>query len=116
MSLNFIQKTMIVTGLFLMALVGLFPPWVSNVDVLEENEVKPAYLEPGGRHFLFWPPKPTIAERRLVISREIDYSRLILEWIVIAISTGCALGVAAILQEPPARQSVSQPQTQARAA
>ncbi len=101
------QKIVLVVGLFLMALVGLFPPWTSNVDVLDDNDVKPAYYEPGGRRFLFLPPKPMMAEKRLIITQDIDYSRLVVEWTVMGLLTVSALGVFQILKEQ-APQGVSQ--------
>lgn len=101
MDLRTRQKTVLVVGLFLIALIGLFPPWVSSVDVLDSttNEVKPGYLEPGGRAFLFAPPKPTMSEKNLIISRSLDYERLIIEWLVIAFFAVSVAGLIGLMEE-----------------
>lgn len=95
------QKTVLVVALFLIALIGLFPPWISNLDVLDSstNEVRPGYVEPGGRAFLFAPPKPVMSEKQLIISRSIDYSRLIVEWLVIGFFTASVLGLLTLMDE-----------------
>lgn len=99
------QKTVLVIGLFVIALIGLFPPWISNVDILDQttNEVRPGYLEPAGRGFLFSPPKPVMSEKNLIISRSIDYERLIVEWLVLGFFTFSVLGLLALMDDRKAQ-------------
>ncbi len=102
MNLKHNQKIVLVIGLFLISVIGLFPPFVSNVDVLDNatNDVRPAYTEPGGRHFVFAPAKPMISQKNLIITSEIDYSRLIIEWLAISFLTASVVGLMTVLNPP----------------
>lgn len=93
------QHMILVIGLAVMALLGLFPPSISSVDILDNNVVRAGYSEPAGRAFLFAPGKPAMTERTLVVTRSIDYSRLAVEWMVMAMFTVVALGVLSIAEE-----------------
>lgn len=116
MNLKHNQKIVMVIGLFLVSVIGLFPPFVSNVDVLDNatNDVRPGYTEPGGRHFVFAPAKPMISQKNLIITSEIDYSRLIIEWLVVAFMTASVVGLMAILDPPTMGfQKADRPQSRA---
>ncbi len=93
------QQIILIIGLGVMALLGLFPPAVSNVDLLAGNEIRAGYSEPAGRAFLWAPSKPVMNEKTLVITRSIDYSRLAVEWIVLGLLMGMGLMVAALVDE-----------------
>lgn len=93
------QTIILVIGLAVLGLIGLFPPRVASVDILKGNEVSPGYTEPAGRAFLFAPGEPLITEKTLVIQRSIDYSRLVVEWIVVGLFTAMAFGIVSLAEE-----------------
>jgi len=84
------SKKVIIAGLTLFLLSGLFPPWNSVVDN------KAVHLEKNiGYHLLFDPPEnPRI--RRVVASAEIDFPRLGLQWFLVV----CAAGAVLYLNRP----------------
>jgi hypothetical protein len=117
MNLKQSQKIALVAGLFLVSLIGLFPPLISKVDVLDNatNEVRPGYTEPAGRQFVFAPVKAMISQKNLIITSGIDYARLSVEWLVIAFLTASVLGLIGIV-DTVAMALQTDDRTEARAA
>lgn len=102
------QQIIVAIGLAVIALLGLFPPAISSIDVLAGNEVRPGYSEPAGRAFLWAPSKPVMTEKTLVVTRSIDYNRSVIEWIVVATFTAVALGILSIYED---RKRLAPPST-----
>jgi hypothetical protein len=100
------QRTILIVGLSLLILTGLFPPSSVRVQILRETSERLAsYDEPGGPRFLFAFPKPELSEKGpwyegqqldaseankkdngriyFLRSSNLDYRRLLLEWMII---------------------------------
>jgi hypothetical protein len=74
------QKKVIMAGLVVIVLMGLFPPWVHTVHV---KEIK---IDRAGSYgFLFSPPVP--AHKTLPLENfwgvRLDVSRLLIQWILV---------------------------------
>ncbi len=77
------QKKVIMAGLVVIVLMGLFPPWVHTVNV------KTIKIERAGNYgFMFSPPPP---EPNLPFLNEklwgvrLDVSRLLIQWILVVV-------------------------------
>jgi hypothetical protein len=105
--MNVRQRTIVILGLSLLTLTGLFPPSLVHVQILRESsEPVASYYEPGGYRFLFAFPKAELSEKGpwwyegqqldaseankkgnggtyFLRSSNIDYRRLLLEWLII---------------------------------
>jgi hypothetical protein len=104
--MNVRQRTIVILGLSLLTLTGLFPPSLVHVQILRESsEPVASYYEPGGYRFLFAFPKSELSEKGpwwyegqqldaseankkgnggtyFLRSWNIDYRRLLLEWLI----------------------------------
>src|SRR5262245_774501 len=126
--MNTRQRTILIVGLSLLILTGLFPPSSVHVQILgETSETIASYDESGLRRFLFALPKPELSEKGpwyegqqldaseannkdngriyFLRSSNIDYRRLLLEWLII-------VGIAAtgyLLMDISVRSSVASP-------
>lgn len=84
MDLNEKQKKLIVIGVAVIILMGLFPPWTYTF------KYKTAYSnEPAGYGFILSPPKKK--SKALAHGIELDITRLSVQWIIVLMATG--LGV-----------------------
>lgn len=83
MALNNNQRKIVMAGLILFLLMGLFPPWTYTLDVQSIHREKPANYA-----FIALPPKPE--STHLAHGVRIDISRLIVQWLVLtaAVSLG----------------------------
>ncbi|MCP4331655.1 MAG: hypothetical protein GY785_03275 [Gammaproteobacteria bacterium] len=81
MIINGKQKTLIVVGVLVFILAGLFPPWLYTLHVNNIDREKPAGYAP-----IFDPPYPENDDIRYGV--ELDVSRLTVQWVVILTATG----------------------------
>jgi hypothetical protein len=84
MPLNDNQRKIVMTGLILFLLLGLFPPWTYTLDAQSIHREKPAYYS-----FIALPPKPEF--NSVTHGVKIDISRLIVQWVILAAAV--SLGV-----------------------
>ena len=105
-----IQKKVLMAGLAVMLLMGLFPPWLKSsfTSSFDARSMSLAHEEPGqpsGRHFILFPPKPakahdvsrwgTVGPQHLGTVR-IDFGRLLVELMLAALATAVAVGFAGL--------------------
>lgn len=86
MYLNDKQQKIVIVGIVLFALMGLFPPWTYTVDAQAIHRERPA-----GYTLIISPPEPE--EKAIAFGVKIDISRLVIQWLVLVAATG--LGVIA---------------------
>lgn len=93
--MNLAQRIAIIAGFVLIALAGLFPPWVYTVRA--SNEVK--IVKPAPRGYpLFLAPQP---ERdHPLFGVQVDFARLAVEWVVVAAVTGGAVAALHLVRRP----------------
>lgn len=84
MNLNGRQRGIVVIGVVLFVLMGLFPPWTYTRYAQSIHSEKPA-----GYALIISPPGPE--KDAPAFGVKIDVSRLIVQWLVLAAATG--LGV-----------------------
>ena len=84
MILNDKQRKVVIVGVLLFVLMGLFPPWTYMYDWQSIHREKPA-----GYALIISPPGPE--ENGIPYGVRIDISRLIVQWLIIAAAT--SLGV-----------------------
>lgn len=84
MILNDKQRKIVIVGVVLFVLMGLFPPWTYTLDLQSIHREKPA-----GYALIVSPPEPERGSPAFGVT--IDISRLIVQWFVLAAATG--LGV-----------------------
>lgn len=85
MDFNKKQRTILIVGIVVMILMGLFPPWTATYNYKSQHS-----QHPRGYAFIATPPHFTlypIGSSGIVL----DISRLSLQWIVVLLATG--LGV-----------------------
>jgi len=82
--LNDKQRKIVIVGVVLFVLMGLFPPWTYTLDAPSVHREKPA-----GYALIISPPGPE--KHAPAYGVRIDISRLIVQWLVLAAATG--LGV-----------------------
>lgn len=78
------QRKIVIVGVVLFILMGLFPPWTYTLDAQSIHREKPA-----GYALIISPPGPE--KNAPAFGVKIDISRLIVQWLVLAATTG--LGV-----------------------
>ncbi len=84
------RRRVLVVGLVLAAIVGLFPPWERRA-VLDSGPV----VVQAGHAPLFLPPKPPLsASVRVMITYNVAYGRLLTYWAIILLATGAAYVLA----------------------
>lgn len=84
MNINEKQKKIIIIGVAVVILMGLFPPWTYTF------KYKTAYSnEPAGYGFILAPPKKKT--QAMAHGIELDIARLSVQWIIVLMATG--LGV-----------------------
>lgn len=79
--LNKRQRKIIVVGVVVIMMMGIFPPWKLTL-----NSHKFRDQEPAGYRLLINPP-----ESEGWYSAEIDLTRLLVQWILVVIGTGLAV-------------------------
>ena len=79
MVLNDKQRTVLIAGIAVFILMGLFPPWTLTV----ENDMFKAE-RPGHYGFIAVPPAPP--NDRLGL--KLNFSRLAVQWIMVVMATG----------------------------
>jgi hypothetical protein len=94
------QKKVIIVGLVLIVLMGLFPPWIHTFNVKAVN------IERAGNYgFMFSPPPP---ERNLSFLNEklwgvrLDVSRLLIQWILVVV---IVCGLVVLLKKDNVREA-----------
>ncbi len=84
MSINEKQKKIIIAGVVVIILMGVFPPWTYTF------KYKTAYSnEPAGYGFIIVPPEKK--NKGMTYGIELDITRLSIQWVIALLSTG--LGV-----------------------
>lgn len=83
MVLNNKQRIILIIGVLLFALMGLFPPWI-NTLYGEIHQVLPA-----GYAFIASPPNPKFLDGGV----SLDISRLVVQWFILIVVTGFGLVV-----------------------
>ena len=94
-SLNSKQVKILIGGLIVFVLIGLFPPWIQCVDSGHEG----AYLKterPAGYGPIFLPPLPEQSKKVLIfdeclIGVRLDIHRLYIQWLILIALTSCIL-------------------------
>ena len=86
MSLNNKQRIIIMVGLVLFILMGLFPPWTYTCARRSIRE------KPAGYALIILPPKPE--NNAAAFGVRIDIIRLFVQWSVLAAATGLGLLMA----------------------
>ena len=86
MNLNENQKKIVIAGVVLFVLMGLFPPWTYTLDHESTHRKRPA-----GYALILEPPGPE--STHVAFGVEIDVWRLLVQWLVL----GAAIGVALLL-------------------
>jgi len=94
-SLNSKQVKILIGGLIVFVLIGLFPPWIQCVDFGHEG----AYLKterPAGYAPIFLPPLPEQSKKVLIfdeclIGVRLDIHRLFIQWLILIALTSCIL-------------------------
>ena len=76
--MNSRQKTALWIGIIIIVIMGIYPPWEYTFG----KEYVPKITLPGGYWPIYGPPKPEGA------GTEIDFSRLLIQWIMVALVTG----------------------------
>jgi hypothetical protein len=84
MTINRKQKRLIIVGVLVFILAGLFPPWIYTLHVNRIDTEKPAGYAP-----IFDPPSPEKYNKYYGI--KLDVSRLAVQWIIIISATGLGL-------------------------
>jgi hypothetical protein len=85
--MNKIQKRIVVTGALIVILMGLIPPWTHTRSFRSaDNRTKPA-----GYFLIFTPPSP---ERGAAAGVDLDFKRLLVQWIITGIATGMGFALA----------------------
>ena len=77
------QKTILWIGIVLIVIMGLYPPWIitgSWQGGQTEN--------PGGYYFLTNPPTPDYKETTGIPGAKVDFSRLVIQWIIVVVIAG----------------------------
>jgi hypothetical protein len=91
------QKVVFLVGVGIIVMMGLIPPWYYHSVFTEEQRI--ACEINGDYGFLFSPPQPPSdlvrfkAKYTLIL---IDYSRLLVQWAVVAIATA---GIVLVLKD-----------------
>ncbi len=89
MSLNFNQRFLLGLGVVLFVLMGLIPPWIYTFAYSGAT----THIEkPAGYFLIIDPPKPET--NRYTEGVRIDFSRLLLQWIIVAAATGLSIFLA----------------------
>lgn len=81
------RRKVLIIGLVLAALVGLFPPWERRAYQAESHALY-AVIQ-AGHAPLFLPPKP-IGGSGLIQTYNVAYGRLLAYWAIILLGTGAA--------------------------
>ena len=84
MNINEKQKKLVIVGVAVIILMGLFPPWTYTFHLATAYSKKPA-----GYSFILAPPKRKASH--LAHGIELDVTRLSVQWIIVLMATG--LGV-----------------------
>jgi len=84
MTINKKQKKIIIAGIVVFILAGLFPPWIYTLHVQAFDTEKPAEYA-----LIFYPPDTEEYDPEYGV--ELDFSRLAVQWLVVIAATG--LGV-----------------------
>jgi hypothetical protein len=88
------QKVVILAGLFVFVLAGLFPPW--SFQIRFSGRMQAGSL---GLSLLFSPPDAPMPSLRGMTAITLDSSRLFVEWIVIVVVTCTCLWMAKVKKE-----------------
>ena len=88
MSINPIQKKIIMVGIGIIILMGLFPPWTNTFHYKTAYSKKPA-----GYAFILTPPKKRA--QSIAYGIELDVTRLIVQWMIIFMATGLVVMLTA---------------------
>lgn len=87
MKLNAQQRILVVVGVSVMILMGLFPPWTHTFKYKSVDS-----REPAGYSFILTPPEKK--QQSIPFGIELDVTRLSVQWIIVILATG--LGVMLI--------------------
>jgi hypothetical protein len=82
------QQVALWAGITLLVVMSLFPPWAEIVN-LEGRRIE----RPAGYTSIFEPPQPTSESEawRRWTSMRIDFSRLLIQWVIVTVVTGGAI-------------------------
>lgn len=84
MSINRKQRKIIVVGILVFLMMGIYPPWRHRVDA--ENQYKRVKtIRPAGYHLIITPPTPLT--KNIAYGVEIDTTRLFLQWFMVLVIT-----------------------------
>lgn len=96
MNINEKQKKLIIIGVVVIILMGIFPPWTYTFKYKTANS-----SEPAGYGFILSPPAKK--SKALPHGIELDVTRLCVQWLIVSFATG--LGV--FLTSEPKNRDIS---------
>jgi hypothetical protein len=82
------QKIVCLIGVGVIILMTLIPPWYYHVASRRVGDRQIVFEHQGNYGFLFSPPDPPDFGYRNYCIARIDLSRLLVQWVVVAIATG----------------------------
>ncbi|MBW4056822.1 MAG: hypothetical protein HIU83_15770 [Proteobacteria bacterium] len=85
MNLNDRQRKLVMVGVILFILMGVFPPWMYTFDAQTVHSEKPA-----GYALIFSPPLTEYPEN-VRFGVKIDSTRLVVQWLILAAATSCCV-------------------------
>jgi len=90
------QVKILIGGLIVFILIGLFPPWIQYVDFGGREGDYFKVERPAGYGPIFLPPLPEESKKELIFSDEIigvrlDIHRLFIQWLILIALTSCIL-------------------------
>ena len=100
-SLNSKQVKILIGGLIVFVLIGLFPPWIQYVDLGGSEGSYRKIERPAGYGPIFLPPLPEQSKKILfpflhedllgLIGVRLDIHRLFIQWLILIALTSCIL-------------------------
>lgn len=79
--MNSKQRIVILAGMVVAVLIGLFPPWDYVYDYTRMGIFGIARIEPAGYHLIFLPPNPPVS-----YSAKLSIARLLIQWVILGIA------------------------------
>jgi len=98
MTLNKIQRWILIVGLVIFVLMGLYPPWKAMTSANTANRQETPY-----RYGLITKPpiRMTGGEFAGQIATRLDTTRLTVQWLILAVATG---GAIFLTKDPPKKE------------
>jgi hypothetical protein len=89
--MNAKQKKILVVGIAVAVLMGVFPPWTDSFLFDSGAEGKFQSQSPAGYSFIADPPHAANPQMQMLHTFTIDVSRLFVQWVVVVLAVGGGL-------------------------